>query len=57
MTKHCSNCFYCCSCGITNELCDYYMPFGEEAESILLDDIIEQGRNEFHEAWNEYTVE
>lgn len=33
------------------------MPFGEEAESITLDEIIEQERNEFYEAWNEYTVE
>ncbi len=57
MTKHCSNCFYCCSCGRLNELCDYYMPFGEEAESAALDDIIEQGRSEFYETWNEYTEE
>lgn len=33
------------------------MPFGEEAESAALDDIIEQGRSEFYETWNEYTEE
>lgn len=51
--KTCSNCLYGDQCGSFN-ICDYFSPM-DDADDI--EAVIENGRQEFLDEWNEYISE
>ena len=51
--KNCKDCYYgdMCQCA---ETCEYFTPITAESEDAVIEQIIEQGRDEFIAEWNQY---
>lgn len=54
--KRCKDCYYWDICP-SAEVCEDFAPITDEAESAVIDEIIERGREEFRAAWNTYISE
>ena len=56
INKRCKDCYYCDVC-LNDEACDDFTPITEDFEDAVIDEIIEQGREEYRAAWSEYISE
>lgn len=54
--KRCIDCYYYDVCP-KYEACDDFTPITDEGEDAVIEEIIEQGREEYRAAWNEYISE
>lgn len=54
--KRCKDCYYGDVCP-SAEVCEDFAPITEVAEDAVIEEIIEQGREEYRAAWNEYISE
>ena len=50
------DCYYYDVCP-KDEACDDFTPITDEGEDAVIEEIIEQGREEYRAAWNEYISE
>lgn len=51
--KNCKDCYYGNICPRT-EACEDFIPIIDEAEDAVIDEIIEQGREEYRTEWHQY---
>ena len=56
INQRCKDCYYGNVCP-DSVVCDNFIPVTDEAEDIMLGEIIERGREEFHADWNTYISE
>jgi len=56
MMRICNNCYYQNVCA-NDTLCDDYTPVGVAAEDAEIDELIENGRQNFRAEWAEYISE
>lgn len=54
--KRCDNCYYGNVCP-SAEVCEDFTPITDEAEYIVIGEIIERGREEFRAEWDTYINE
>lgn len=53
MTKKCNNCCYFDICS-RGTICDDYVPLSIEGEDIIIEELIESNRKDFHTEWTKY---
>lgn len=54
--KICKNCYYASMCPAA-KVCEYFTPVTSEAEDAVIEELVEQEREEYHKAWIEYISE
>lgn len=54
--RRCSNCYFGDKCR-SNQACEDYSPIIDEPTDAEVEKMIEDGRETFYEAWNEYISE